>query len=338
MKKIYWQSRTPVLFKAVQSGHLPAGANGGNAYDFHAAMALKEDFDLQMDEAAVMKKSDSFRSYWWRMAHHSIHTDILICEPSPIVFGRRNKKAKTVAMIHHIDDDLANSSLKHKWFFDRLKKRLSGNVDMVITVSRHWEEYLKELGCKRIKIIYNSFDLHDYDVSDEEVDAFISKFNFKRDAPIIYIGNAHRQKGVYEAYAALKDKNYQLVMSGSVNHAKDLPVKFLSLERREYLTLLKASHLVITLSKMTEGWNRVAHEALLSKTPVIGSGTGGMRELLEGAWQVIVSDPKNLAAEVERTLKNREHFSVQGYQYVKKYDNHYFVSEWKKVIRELIAE
>ncbi|MEO8087915.1 MAG: glycosyltransferase family 4 protein [Bacteroidota bacterium] len=334
MKKILWQSRTPVVYEAVQSGHLPSGANGGNAYDFFAAMSLKEQFDLQMDVAAVLKKKDSFRSYWWRMSHHQPQADVVVCEPSPIVFGKRNKHARTIAMIHHIDDELANSSFRHKWFFDRLKKRLA-EVDVVVTVSKYWEEYLANLGCKRIKIIYNSFDPVEYQTGSDEAEAFKKQYSFDTSLPIVYIGNAHKQKGVYEAYEALKDKKVQLVMTGLKNHTPDLPVKFLSLNRTDYLALLRCSDVVITLSRMTEGWNRIAHEALLCRTPVIGSGTGGMKELLENAGQLIVKDSNYLAEAVEKVLLHREQFSDSGFTYVKKFDMQYFKTEWVNTVRSL---
>jgi glycosyltransferase involved in cell wall biosynthesis len=334
MKRISWQSRTPVVFEAVQSGQLTPGANGGNAYDFYAAMALKEEFDLHMDEAAVMKKSDTFLSYWWRMARHIAGADVIICEPAPIVFGKRNSHAKTVAMIHHIDDELAGSSARHGWFFNRLKKRLAG-VDLVVTVSKYWETYLRSLGCRRIKIIYNSFDVPGYNIPGEEVEAFRKKNNLSAAVPLVYLGNAHRSKGVYEAYQALKGRNYQFVTTGVNNHAADLPVKFLSLGTHDYKVLLKASSLVVTLSRMTEGWNRIAHEALLSKTPVIGSGSGGMKELLDGAGQPVIKDPQYLAEAVEKVLSDRAQYAESGYSYVKQFDNHYFKTEWKKTIREL---
>ncbi len=337
MKSIIWQSRSHVLFDAIRSGLLPEQANGGNAYDFHAAMTLSRKFGLRVDEVAVLKKGDSFRSYWWRMAHHNTNAEVVICEPSPIVFGKRNKKAKTVAMVHHIDDDLANSSFRHKWFFSRLKRKLA-DVDLIVTVSQHWKEYLEKLGCKRIKVIYNSFEEKDYLSEKGDPQMFKSKYGFVSGRPIVYIGNAHRQKGVYEAYHALKEEGYQLVMTGSSNHAKDLPVKFLSLDRHDYIALLRASDIVVTLSKMVEGWNRIAHEALLCKTPVIGSGTGGMQELLESSGQLIVRDPNYLAGGIEKVLNSRKHYSAQGYAYVKKFDNQYFESEWLKAIEEIIRD
>ena len=54
--------------------------------------------------------------------------------------------------------------------------------------------------------------------------------------------------------------------------------------------LLSCCDIVISFSEFPEGWNRVAHEALLTKTPVIGSGQGGMNELLNKSGQIICRD------------------------------------------------
>ena len=51
-------------------------------------------------------------------------------------------------------------------------------------------------------------------------------------------------------------------MSGPQNHSPDLPVQYTKMDHAEYLTLLKASSVVITFSRMIEGWNRIWHEAM----------------------------------------------------------------------------
>ena len=40
-------------------------------------------------------------------------------------------------------------------------------------------------------------------------------------------------------------------------------------------------HLAIAMSTFKEGWCRVLHEAAIHGTPILGSGLGGMRELLQ---------------------------------------------------------
>ena len=59
------------------------------------------------------------------------------------------------------------------------------------------------------------------------------------------------------------------------------------------------------MSKFKEGWCRTAHEAMLLKTPVIGSRPwAAMKELLDGGKQTVCQDFKNLEKEIEYLLKH----------------------------------
>jgi glycosyltransferase involved in cell wall biosynthesis len=49
----------------------------------------------------------------------------------------------------------------------------------------------------------------------------------------------------------------------------------------DYNVLLKNAKAVICMSEFKEGWCRVLHEAAIHGTPILGSGLGGMKELLE---------------------------------------------------------
>ena len=87
---------------------------------------------------------------------------------------------------------------------------------------------------------------------------------------------------------------------------------------------------------MTEGWNRIAHEALLSHTPVIGSGVGGMAELLDGAGQAIVKDPAQLPQVLNNVLKEKKALGEKGYQYASQFDRQYFTKSWTQLIQNLL--
>ncbi len=336
MKKLLWQTRSSLVYDSFESGKLQNGANGGNAYDFHAALALKKKFETSIDKNTLLLVGENTFRYWMRLKSYYPAADVIIKEPYPMVFGNAPKTSKYVAVIHHIDDDFFLKDFRHRWFFNRMKKKLL-KMDLVVTVSKYWENYLADLGCKKIKVIYNSFDPDDYFLHVDKIEKFKSEFHFNSDQPLIYIGNAHRPKGVYEVYETLRNKPYQLVMSGPRNNTPDLPVKYLNLGRFDYLRLLHASDLVITLSTMVEGWNRIAHEALLCNTPVIGSGRGGMKELLEGAGQKIVTDSATLPEAVEEVLKNKKNYAEKGFKYVQQFDKKYFENEWLKTISDLIS-
>ena len=330
--KITWQTRSEVLFDSIGKAELSAKANGGNAYDFQAAMALSSIFNLETDKASVYTKSDNPLSYWWRMSRHLPSGTHRVLEPYPIVFGTGFDKTTNIAMVHHVDANAETGGRKYKWFYNRLFDRIQ-HFDKVVTVSEYWREYLKAKGCKNVEIIYNSFEPQDYRFTEEELRQFRTVNGFSTDKPLIYIGNAAPGKGVYETYQALKDSDYQLVMTGGSNKAYDLPVAFLSLNSVDYRKLIASCDVVLAMSNMMEGWNRVAHEAMLSKTPVIGSGSGGMRELLQGGKQLITQDFKELPKLVEHCLGNEDSMAESGYAFVSKFDNAYFKNAWRSIIQ-----
>ena len=339
MTDILWQSRSPVVYDSFHAGQLTPGANGGNAYDFNAAVSLSKKFALEMDLAAVFQGKENVFTYWNRVRRIAPSAQVVIQEPYPLVFSRRKPGVKYVGMIHHIDDHLGRSTLKHRWYFGTLKDKLK-ELDAVVTVSVFWKEYLQTLGCRNVHVIYNAFHPEEFEFSEKEIAEFREKYNLEKNParPLIYVGGTSRQKGVYDVYESLKNEPFDLIMSGPHNHAADLPIRFLQLNRKEYLLLLKCADLALTMSTMVEGWNRIAHEALLCGTPVIGSGVGGMKELLSGAGQKIISDPAGLPAAIRDVLIDRARFVSSGKEYLQKFNLNNFELEWSRVIGELLNQ
>lgn len=221
--------------------------------------------------------------------------------------------------------------LLEKIFYHNLKK-----ADAIVTVCKYWQNYFLELGYKKVFIIYNGFNINDFNISQSDVLDFKKKYNLL-DKPIIYLGNCQKAKGVVEAYDALKDIDASLVTSGKP-HAK-IPAINLNLSYKDYLCLLRASSVVLTMSKFREGWCRTAHEAMLCKTPVIGSGLGGMQELLEGGKQIICRDFSSLRKEVESLLNDPEKASlmgVAGHNFAKEFTIEKFKNNWLDLVKKII--
>lgn len=333
--KILWQSKTATVAEAFRLGPDKVAMNGGNAYDVQAALALRRHYDVAIDPFPIRRKENVLR-YWWRMSRYIAPADLLIMEPFPIVYGKRAPGQRSIAMIHHIDPVIRSSSIYHRWYFDRLIERTCA-CDRVVTVSAYWRDYFLSMGCRNVEIIYNAFDPALYRIPGFDARAFRARFSLPEDKPLVYIGNAIREKGVYDVYEALKDLPYHLVMTGAANRAPDLPVQYLRLDRSDYLGLLRSADVVIAYSQMIEGWNRIAHEALLSGTPVVGSGTGGMRELLRGGGQPEVGSPAELREAVDMVLRERPVYSSKGYEYVRQFDLAYFDRRWKEVVEQTIS-
>ncbi len=250
-----------------------------------------------------------------------------------VALSNNNKNCKNIALIHHID----RTVLQHKliyYFLEKLFYKNIRNLDIVITNSKYWKRHFIERGCKDVRVIYNPFDIKNFNINRKDILPFKRKYNLTK--PIIYLGNCQRSKGVIEAYNSLRDLDVHFITSGK--REIDLPVLNLNLNYKEYLKLLSASDIAITMSKFNEGWCRTAHEAMLCKTPVIGSGRGGMGELLEGGKQIICRDFKFLRPIVLRLLKDkklREEIGKNGYNYAKKFTLKRFEREWTKIIKEI---
>jgi glycosyltransferase involved in cell wall biosynthesis len=326
-----------VLADACAFGIMDGIATGGNAYDYAAVSALSATAAVSVDRRAVLGPRETELGYMLRLSRHRPNCDAAVLQPYPLVFGPSRVKYKRVAMIHHIDERKRYSSVGRRLFFSRWYKRLR-QCDMVITVARHWQEHLIKCGCRNVKVIYNSFDTGEFDTIGKGGCEIREKYDLPLGKPLIHIGNAAKQKGVDRVYEALKGEDYCLVMTGAVNRAADVPAPFLSLPRRDYLELLSACDVVVCMSLLPEGWNRVAHEALLCGTPVIGSGSGGMRELLDGAGQITASSFGTLSACVKEVLERREHYAAAGFAFARKFDLNYFERAWRDCLSELLDQ
>jgi glycosyltransferase involved in cell wall biosynthesis len=244
-------------------------------------------------------------------------------------------KGKNIAMIFHIDHSLRPAFLKplsgmeEKLFYRHLKK-----ADAIVTISRYWQDHFQERGYSNVYLIYNAFEMNSFHFDEGEVLSFKKRFKLG-DKPILYLGNCQRIKGVVEAYEQLKDLEVQIVTSG--RKEVDLPILNLNLEYRDYLLLLKSSSVVLTMSKFKEGWNRTAHEAMLCKTPVIGSGLGGMKELLDGGRQIVCNDFSDLKERVSYALDHPE-LGEAGLEYARRFTVKRFNDEWVRLVGRLNAE
>jgi len=316
---------------------------GGNVYNEEARKALSNVSNVEL----ILCEAKAFKTIRYLKIPESLFylsrlkgkKDLWIRDfYSTLTLPLDKTEGKNIVVIHQ--DDFSSFSLlaqplfkiMQKIFYKNLKK-----VDTIITVSEYWNKYFLEKGYRRVHKIYNAFDLDDYKISDEEVEKFKKEKNLLG-SPIIYLGNCQKIKGVVEAYKALKGIKAHLVTSG-IRQVR-LPVPNFGPDFKEYLTLLKASSVVLTMSKMKEGWCRTAHEAMLLKTPVIGSGQGGMEELLRGGKQIICGDFKELREKVEYLLNNpdlRKKTGEDGYNFAKNFTLERFEKEWFGLTKKIIG-
>ena len=232
--------------------------------------------------------------------------------------------SKNIAIIHHID---SRFSLDFKRLYDYICDKYlfcrKSAFDRIVVVAKVWYNILLSKGFKNVRIIYNSFDYDDFRISDNDVSEF-KKQNGLNDKPIIYLGKGIKDKGADKCYNLLKDIDAHFITTGTLDF--DIPVINLQLGYREYKILLASSDVVLAMSEFNEGWNRIVHEASLCGTPVVGSGLGGMMELLEIAGQT-VSDFEHLHDNVLKQIGRK----IPPTEALKSLDMNYFKNMWIKV-------
>ena len=310
---------------------------GETVYTYMVQSVLSKHHHLEMINVGL----DRFKKYLYpkilyRLCRISGEKNLWIRNfDSIITMPYDGTRGKNVALIFHIDYSFQPSYLKPSWmmlekiFYHHLKK-----VDAIITISRYWQNHFWERGYPNVYLIYNGFDLDRFQFDDFEVLEFKRRFRLE-DKPIIYIGNCQRIKGVVEVYEHLKELDVHLVTSG--RKEVDIPALNLTLDYRDYLLLLRSSSVVITMSKFMEGWNRTTHEAMLCKTPVIGSGLGGMKELLEAGKQILCNDFDELKEKVSYVL-DHPRLGEMGFEFARQFTTKRFNEEWLSVIERINEE
>lgn len=212
---------------------------------------------------------------------------------------------KQIVVAYHYDTAYSHPIVAaHHYLTLRSLIRNKNKIHKLVVIAQFWREYFHLLGFKNIETIYCGFDKNNFAISESVVENLRAKIN-PQNKKIVYIGNPQRKKGADKVYEALKHRE-DLLLITSGNKDVDLPCLNLQLSHQDYLALLKISAVVVTFSQFKEGWNRVAHEAMMMGVPIIGSGLGGMGELLRGGGQTIVSESAKLSEAIDQALQDKE--------------------------------
>lgn len=242
---------------------------------------------------------------------------------NPEVGGRK------IAIIHHLD----NSQKKHPFLNDVLERTFMKNhekINTVVVPSQYWKNGLHGK-FSAVRVVYNGFDVPEYNsVGVEDVEDFKRRYHLNDYRLIIYIGPCQKAKGVNEAAFGLNSFGAKLITSGK--REVIVPATHFNLSRHDFICLLKASDVVLALSKFKEGWNRVVHEAMLCKTPVVGIPLGGMRELLIGGGQKIFIPGHDLSVSVDYAIYKKKELGEGGYNFAKEFTIERFEKGWGDVL------
>jgi len=315
--------------------------NGGAVYESQVRKILRHEHKLEVvyltrgEDRSKLNKIIKFGKYLLKSAFIKFSGDIVIRDVFSTVFAPFDKKRKNIVLLHHLDFP-KNKNVIFYVFLKKLFLTRLHLADRIVVVSNYWKELLKKFGYSKIKVIHNSFDLSLFAFDQNELSGFKKRLKIPSNKPIIYLGNARSDKGFLQSYEALSGLDALFWASGK--DKVNIPIIQAFFSYRDYLNFLKISTLAITMSRFHEGWCRTAHEAMLCGTPVIGSGKGGMKELLEGGDQIICSDFVKLKEIVPNLLNNKKklgEMSFKGKKFAEQFSLDYFKQKWLDLVAEL---
>jgi len=306
------------------------GRDGGSAYEVMVAESLAGTFHLSRHELDF-KRWGSLKYVAAPLEFVGLRRIMTTCRDHSVAIKtfsaallNPRRQPPNIVILHHVgaSPNLLYSALE-AYILHQIRK-----ANAVVVVSEYWKRYLSQRGLTNVYTIHNAFKAQEFSLTTQEIDDFRRQYDLLG-KPIIYVGKYGPDKGVEETFEALKDLDVHFVASGRRRGGGRM--KCYLLGRRDYLRLLAGSKLAITMSQFAEGWCRTAHEAMLCGTPVVGSGQGGMSELLESGGQIICRDFASLRGSVEALLANEERraeLGRKGREFARQFTFERFQAEW----------
>lgn len=266
--------------------------DGAAQYDLQIDSALSEqsnDFLYTVQNIEDYKSLPRFFALiiFWLRAQYTLffgRVDIAIVSPGMMLIYP--KYVSIICIAHHYDPSVFKGikriyiKLSH-WLFIFQSSR----VATVVSCSKYWSRYYEAEGFKNAITIFNGFDIKSMDHSIVALDnnSVLRRFNLIS-KKYLHLGSYGTAKGQKMAVKCLKGYEFPLIATSSSKALlkDDLQdIHFINANFNEYNVLLKNAKAVICMSEFKEGWCRVLHEAAIHGTPILGSGLGGMKELLE---------------------------------------------------------
>ena len=238
-------------------------------------------------------------------------------------------KGKKIATIH----DMAMFTMKDKYtkgqvitkqfFMDRTIKTADKLICISEFTAQELKKYYPNIDYKKIEVIYNGFEYNDINLTEDQKQRTLQKFNI-HSKYLLYVGTIAPHKNIdrlIEAFKQLKEKGYehQLVIAGKKGWMYDEvfeKVKTLNLEdfvvftdyiSDEELEVLYQEADVFTFPSLYEGFGFPPIEAMARKVPVVSSGEGALLEVVDNA--ALICNPYNvndIANKIEEVINNEE--------------------------------
>lgn len=294
---------------------------------------IKYKDDNFKNEKKKWKRKDNFRNQMLAKEMAKIlkneKVDLIHSNTSVVDFGYRLSKILKVPHIWHIrefgEDDFSMYPLCS---YRKYYKKICDKNNYLVCVSKSLMEKFNKKA-KNVQVIYNGVDSKN--INDKK------KFPSKNDKLIcLQTGMINKAKGQDITIKAIEElynegyKNIELQLAGRGN-IEDLGIEK---KNRKWLKVLgqvnnieeirKEVNVEIVSSKK-EAFGRVTVEAMMGQIPVVGSNSGGTKELIKDNENGLLYEPSNykdLKEKIGYLYKNKKEIKrlgVNAYNYSKDY-------------------
>ncbi len=234
------------------------------------------------------------------------------------------------------------------WYVDKIFKNA---IDVWIAVSQSNKEILEKRYNKFVRVIPNGVDIEEFKPDEKKALKIRKKFNLENKKVILSVGRVVGWKGYQNVIKALceeKLKDFVYVIVGDGEYLEELKrlVKFLNLQERVIFLGKKAHYelsgyyllgdVFIQPSIGYEAFGIVLIEAMACGLPVVGSSSGGIKELIKnGENGYLIDNPldiEEISKKIFLAFENRENLGKRGREFVEK--NY----SWKKIAERFLKE
>lgn len=232
--------------------------------------------------------------------------------------------------IFHLHNDIGNRDKP-----DKLCKFISNTAYRVLTVSEFLNSRFKQFtGCKNVKTYYNCINIKKFLSG---INEYINResLNIKQDDTVfMYIGRFSSEKGLLELIIAFKEicktyNNIKLLIvgdnTGSDNYTERIKKTCYGLEDKiifsgyvnndMLVNYYKLCDIVIIPSTCDEAFGIVALEAMLMKKPLIVSNRGGIPEVVNKDYAILVNKDNfidGLQGAMKKMMDQKSNQSTMG--------------------------
>jgi glycosyltransferase involved in cell wall biosynthesis len=224
----------------------------------------------------------------WAYRQSNADINIVTARTSLAAILRNYKSGKQVWVVLHNHDDTDGKPRRLKWYYSTLFRVLRKRKEpafKIICVAPYWQKYFS-VNCQlpHVYTFPNLFDTgfyKEFKTNHKNAWVHLGQYSSKNDPAIFSLARQLGMKGYYCYFSTLDPSEATQGRSGfEVLYFMDF---------KDYLEHMSRSCCTLALSRVNEGWNRIAHESILVGTPVVGYNKGGLGDLLKESNSVVVN-------------------------------------------------